>query len=95
MAGGKAASQVKGIAAVARVKVSAGGRGVVSHAGHRGVGGADRLVGAGHRAPLVGAFLDHLEHERGNGARVRNTRLAAIHSLFRFARAAPSRARRT
>jgi hypothetical protein len=38
MAGGKAASQVKSIAAVARVKVSADGRGVVSHAGHRGVG---------------------------------------------------------
>jgi integrase/recombinase XerD len=36
-------------------------------------------------APLVGAFLDHLERERGNGARTRNARLAAIRSLFRFA----------
>ena len=36
-------------------------------------------------APLVAAFLDHLEHERGNNARTRNTRLAAIHSLFRHA----------
>jgi integrase/recombinase XerD len=36
-------------------------------------------------APLIGAFLDHLEHERDNSARSRNTRLAAIHSLFRFA----------
>jgi site-specific recombinase XerD len=36
-------------------------------------------------APLVGAFLDHLEHERGNSARTRNARLAAIHSLYRFA----------
>jgi integrase/recombinase XerD len=36
-------------------------------------------------ATLVGAFLDHLEHERGNSARTRNARLAAIHSLFRFA----------
>jgi len=36
-------------------------------------------------APLIGAFLDHLEHERGNSVRSRNTRLAAIHSLFRFA----------
>ena len=36
-------------------------------------------------ARLVGAFLDHLEHDRGNIARTRNTRLAAIHSLFRFA----------
>jgi integrase/recombinase XerD len=36
-------------------------------------------------APLIGAFLDHLETERGNSARTRNARLAAIHSLFRYA----------
>jgi site-specific recombinase XerD len=36
-------------------------------------------------APLISAFLDHLEHERGNSARTRNARLAAIHSLFRYA----------
>jgi integrase/recombinase XerD len=36
-------------------------------------------------APLVAAFLDHLEHDRGNSARSRNARLAAIHSLFGFA----------
>jgi len=36
-------------------------------------------------APLIGAFLDHLEHERGNGERTRNARLAAIHSLFKHA----------
>ncbi|MBA3429499.1 MAG: site-specific integrase [Actinobacteria bacterium] len=36
-------------------------------------------------APLIGAFLDHLERERGNSARTRNARLAAIHSLYRFA----------
>lgn len=36
-------------------------------------------------APLVGGFLDHLEHVRGNSVRSRNTRLAAIHSLFRYA----------
>lgn len=35
-------------------------------------------------APLVGAFLDHLEKERGNSARTRNVRLAGIHSFFRF-----------
>jgi site-specific recombinase XerD len=35
-------------------------------------------------APLVGAFLDHLEKARGNRARTRNARLAAIHSFFRF-----------
>jgi integrase/recombinase XerD len=36
-------------------------------------------------APLIGAFLDHLEHQRGNSVRTRNARLAAIHSLFRYA----------
>jgi integrase/recombinase XerD len=36
-------------------------------------------------APLIGAFLDHLEVERGNSIRTRNARLAAIHSLFRYA----------
>lgn len=35
--------------------------------------------------PLVCAFLDHLEHDRGNSVRTRNARLAAIHSLFRYA----------
>ncbi|MEJ8852556.1 tyrosine-type recombinase/integrase [Variovorax rhizosphaerae] len=35
--------------------------------------------------PLIRAFLDHLEVERGNGVRTRNARLAAIHSLFRYA----------
>lgn len=33
----------------------------------------------------ISAFLDHLENERSNGARTRNARLAAIHSLYRFA----------
>ena len=37
--------------------------------------------------PLVSAFLDHLENGRGNGARTRNARLAAIHSFFHFASA--------
>ena len=36
-------------------------------------------------APLIGAFLDHLEHERGNQIRTRNNRLAAIHSMFAYA----------
>lgn len=36
-------------------------------------------------APLIAAFLDHLERDRGNSVRTRNARLAAIHSLFRFA----------
>ena len=36
-------------------------------------------------APLVGAFLDHLEQGRGNTSRTRNTRLAALHAFFRYA----------
>lgn len=36
-------------------------------------------------APLIAAFLDHLEDDRGNSVRTRNARLSAIHSLFRFA----------
>jgi len=36
-------------------------------------------------AETIAAFLDHLEHDRGNGATTRNARLAAIRSLFRFA----------
>lgn len=36
-------------------------------------------------ASVIGAFLDHLEHDRGNSVSTRNLRLAAIHSLFTFA----------
>ena len=36
-------------------------------------------------ATLVSAFLTHLEHDRHNSARTRNTRLAAIRSLFSYA----------
>ena len=36
-------------------------------------------------APVVGAFLEHLEKERGNSPRTRNTRLAAVHAFFRYA----------
>jgi integrase/recombinase XerD len=36
-------------------------------------------------AELVAAFLAHLENERGNSVKTRNARLAAIHSLFRYA----------
>jgi site-specific recombinase XerD len=35
-------------------------------------------------APFIGRFLDHLEAERGNTARTRNARLAAIRSFFRY-----------
>ncbi len=36
-------------------------------------------------APLIAAFLDHLEQDRGNSPRTRNNRLAAIRSLFAWA----------
>ena len=36
-------------------------------------------------APLVLDFLDHLQADRGNTARTRNARLAAIHSFMRYA----------
>ena len=36
-------------------------------------------------AARISAFLDHLEGARANSVRTRNARLAAIHSLFRFA----------
>ena len=35
-------------------------------------------------APLIGAFLDHLETDRGCAARTRNTRLAAIRTFYRY-----------
>ena len=36
-------------------------------------------------APFIGAFLDHIENSRYNGARTRNLRLSAIHSFFQYA----------
>jgi site-specific recombinase XerD len=44
-----------------------------------------RLDFADLDAPTVGAFLNHLENDRGNSARTRNARLAAIRSLFQYA----------
>ncbi|MGH3903783.1 MAG: site-specific integrase [Pseudonocardiaceae bacterium] len=43
------------------------------------------LVLADLDAPLVLDFLDHLETVRGNSARTRNARPAAIHSFMRYA----------
>lgn len=34
---------------------------------------------------MISAFLDHLETSRGNSITTRNTRLAVIHALFRYA----------
>jgi site-specific recombinase XerD len=36
-------------------------------------------------APLIVAFLDHLERQRGLSVRSRNLRLTAFHSFFRYA----------
>jgi len=35
-------------------------------------------------APLIAAFLEHLQRQRGNSTATRNNRLAAIHSLFAY-----------
>ena len=53
---------------------------------HQSTGVApSRLDLADLDATLIGAFLDHLEKDRGCTVRTRNVRLAAIHSLYRFA----------
>jgi site-specific recombinase XerD len=44
-----------------------------------------RLTLEAINAPLIVAFLDHLEKHRGLSARSRNLRLTAIHSFFRYA----------
>jgi site-specific recombinase XerD len=44
-----------------------------------------RLSLADLDAPLISAYLDHLESRRGVSVKTRNSRLAALHSLFRFA----------
>ena len=35
-------------------------------------------------ATMIGAFLDHLESDRGNSPRTRNVRLGAIHGFFNY-----------
>jgi integrase/recombinase XerD len=50
----------------------------------RGTAPTDLLV-ADLDAPMIVAFLEHLECERHNTARTRNARLAAIRSFCRFA----------
>jgi site-specific recombinase XerD len=44
-----------------------------------------RLNFAAIDAPLIGAFLEHLEQQRGLCVRSRNLRLTALHSFFRYA----------
>jgi integrase/recombinase XerD len=35
-------------------------------------------------APLILAFLEHIETDRGNSGRTRNARLAAVNAFFRY-----------
>ncbi len=58
---------------------------LIAFAAQRAGKAPSRLDIANLDAQTVGAFLDHLENERGNSARTRNARLAAIHSLFQYA----------
>jgi len=45
----------------------------------------NRLSLADLDTALIGQFLQHLEQQRGNGSATLNARLAAIHSLFKYA----------
>lgn len=58
---------------------------LVGFAAQRAGTAASRLTFNDLDAKTVGAFLDHLEHERGCSPRTRNARLAAIHSFYRYA----------
>ena len=58
---------------------------LLGHAAHQSGLPPSRLDLADLDAPLIAGFLDHLELDRGNSIRTRNARLAAIHSLFRYA----------
>src|SRR5438105_1191442 len=59
-----------------RLLISFASRQVRKQPSHLDIGDLD--------ARLIGAFLDSLEQVRGNTVRTRNTRLAAVHSLFRY-----------
>ncbi len=58
---------------------------LVGFAAQRAGTAASRLTFNDLDAKTVGAFLDHLEHERGCSPRTRNARLAAIRSFYRYA----------
>jgi site-specific recombinase XerD len=52
----------------------------------RRTGKAPFALGVEHlEAPVIVAFLDHIEADRRNSPRTRNARLAAIRSFFRYA----------
>jgi site-specific recombinase XerD len=58
---------------------------LLSFAAERATTPPCRLGFADLTAPVITAFLDHCEQQRGNSIRTRNARLAAIHSLFGYA----------
>lgn len=58
---------------------------LLHHAQHKLGKAPSTLALADIDAAFVGGFLDHLETDRGNSVTTRNARLAAIHSLFRYA----------
>jgi site-specific recombinase XerD len=58
---------------------------LVVHAANQTAKAPSNLDIADLDAPLIGAFLNHLEAGRNNSVRTRNARLAAVHALFRHA----------
>ena len=58
---------------------------LLSFAAERAATRPSRIGFADLTAPVITAFLDHCEQQRGNSIRTRNARLAAIHSLFSYA----------
>jgi integrase/recombinase XerD len=58
---------------------------LLSFAAERAATPPCRIGFADLTAPIITAFLDHCEQDRGNSIRTRNARLAAVHSLFRYA----------
>ena len=57
---------------------------LLQYAQHRLKKAPSDLVMENLDASFIAAFLNHLEEQRGNSARSRNVRLAAIHSFFRY-----------
>lgn len=58
---------------------------LLSFAAERAATPPCRIGFADLTAPVITAFLDHCEQQRGNSIRTRNARLAAVHSLFGYA----------
>ena len=58
---------------------------LLQFAGQRAGRQPARLGVADLQAALIGAFLQHLQVDRGNSGSTRNARLAAIHSFFGYA----------